>query len=104
MENRIALLLEEAFHAANAEWWSEGNNQHTEAPFSYVLKEFMDLTKPVQITAEDVKALRDVTGCGLMQAKEALIACKGNKEHAGTYLHLKGTGAFTAFKRGIGIV
>jgi len=32
----------------------------------------------VEIKASDVKALRDKTGAGMMECKNALIACEGD--------------------------
>ncbi|MFH0962511.1 MAG: translation elongation factor Ts [Planctomycetota bacterium] len=42
------------------------------------------------ISAQDVKALRDKTGCGMMDCKEALTACDGDQEKAIDHLRKKG--------------
>lgn len=36
----------------------------------------------MEIKAADVKALRDVTGAGMMECKNALVECKGDAEAA----------------------
>jgi elongation factor Ts len=52
----------------------------------------------LEITAEQVKELRDKTGVGIMDCKKALAECKGNVEEAVDYLRKKGIA--TAKKRG----
>ncbi len=52
----------------------------------------------MEITAEQVKELRDKTGVGIMDCKKALAECKGNVEEAVDYLRKKGIA--TAKKRG----
>ncbi len=42
------------------------------------------------ITAQDIKKLRDMTGAGMMKAKEALEAASGDMDKAVTYLREKG--------------
>lgn len=42
------------------------------------------------ITANDVKALRDRTGSGMMDCKKALVACEGDMEQAIDWLRKKG--------------
>jgi elongation factor Ts len=44
----------------------------------------------VDIAAKDVKALRDATGAGMMDAKQALIECAGDFEAASQMLREKG--------------
>ncbi len=51
----------------------------------------------MQITSEQVKALRDKTGAGMMDCKKALAESEGNIEKAIDYLRKKG--AATAEKR-----
>ena len=41
-------------------------------------------------TAKDVQALREKTGCGMMDCKKALVECDGNMEAATDYLREKG--------------
>ena len=41
-------------------------------------------------TAKDVQALREKTGCGMMDCKKALTECDGNMEAAADYLREKG--------------
>ena len=41
-------------------------------------------------TAQDVKALREKTGCGMMDCKKALVECDGNMDAAVDYLREKG--------------
>ncbi len=41
-------------------------------------------------TAKDVQALREKTGCGMMDCKKALTACDGNMDAAVDYLREKG--------------
>ncbi len=41
-------------------------------------------------TAKDVQALREKTGCGMMDCKKALVECDGNMEAAVDYLREKG--------------
>ncbi len=43
-----------------------------------------------EIAAKDVKALRDATGAGMMDAKKALIECDGDSEAASQMLREKG--------------
>ncbi|MDR0556195.1 MAG: translation elongation factor Ts [Holosporaceae bacterium] len=45
------------------------------------------------ITAADVKVLRDRTGAGMMDCKKAMIACQGNIEDAIDWLRKKGLSA-----------
>jgi len=42
------------------------------------------------VSAQNVKALREKTGCGMMDCKEALLACDGDQEKAVDYLRKKG--------------
>ena len=42
------------------------------------------------VSAQNVKALREKTGCGMMDCKEALLACDGDQEKAIDYLRKKG--------------
>ena len=42
------------------------------------------------ITAADVKKLRDATGAGMMAAKKALVEADGDFDHAGEILRIKG--------------
>lgn len=49
------------------------------------------------ITTEDIKKLRDMTGAGMMKAKEALVEADGNIEKAVELLRL--AGAATAAKK-----
>ncbi|EFC92426.1 translation elongation factor Ts [Dethiosulfovibrio peptidovorans DSM 11002] len=42
------------------------------------------------ISASDVKSLRERTGCGMMDCKNALAECEGNVEKAVDYLREKG--------------
>jgi elongation factor Ts len=49
-------------------------------------------------TAQDVKALRDRTGAGMMDAKRALEEAEGNEDKAIEILRVKG--ATKAAKRG----
>ena len=44
------------------------------------------------ITAADVKKLRDATGAGMMDAKKALVEADGDFEKAGEILRIKGAG------------
>ena len=44
----------------------------------------------VQVSAQDVKKLRDMTHCGMMDCKEALIAAGGDFEKAKEILRAKG--------------
>lgn len=46
-----------------------------------------------KITADDVKALRERSGAGMMDCKQALVACDGNIEKAVDYLRKKGLSA-----------
>ena len=41
-------------------------------------------------TAKDVQALREKTGCGMMDCKKALTECDGNMDAAADYLREKG--------------
>ena len=43
-----------------------------------------------EIAAKDVKALRDATGAGMMDAKKALSECNGDFEAASQMLREKG--------------
>ncbi|HLI24661.1 MAG TPA: translation elongation factor Ts [Acidimicrobiales bacterium] len=45
-----------------------------------------------EFTARDVKALRDATGAGMMDAKRALVACDGDFEAAQRWLREHGLG------------
>ena len=45
------------------------------------------------VSANDVKALRDRTGAGMMDCKKALVACEGNVEDAIDWLRKKGLAA-----------
>ena len=47
----------------------------------------------MEIKASDVKALRDKTGAGMMECKNALIACEGDFAKAEKYLKEKGLAA-----------
>ena len=42
------------------------------------------------VTAGEVKALRDATGAGMMDAKRALVECDGDAEAASQLLREKG--------------
>jgi elongation factor Ts len=44
----------------------------------------------MEINAKMVKELRDVTGAGMMDCKNALAECEGDMEKAGDYLRKKG--------------
>lgn len=44
-------------------------------------------------TAQDVKALRERTGAGMMDCKKAMVACEGNIEKAIEFLREKGLAA-----------
>lgn len=44
----------------------------------------------MNFTAQDVKELREMTGCGMMDCKKALVECDGDKEKAIDYLREKG--------------
>ena len=44
------------------------------------------------ITAADVKKLRDATGAGMMDAKKALVEADGDFDKAGEILRIKGAG------------
>ncbi|MGI6150696.1 MAG: translation elongation factor Ts [Christensenellales bacterium] len=44
----------------------------------------------MQITASAVKELREMTGCGMMDCKNALVACEGNIDKAVDWLREKG--------------
>lgn len=46
-----------------------------------------------EITASEVKALRERTGAGMMDCKKALVACDGNIEEAIDWLRKKGLAA-----------
>jgi len=46
-----------------------------------------------EITASEVKALRDRTGAGMMDCKKALVACKGDVEKSIDWLRKKGLSA-----------
>ncbi len=46
-----------------------------------------------EITASEVKALRDRTGAGMMDCKKALVACEGDVEKAIDWLRKKGLSA-----------
>ena len=54
------------------------------------------------ITAQDVKALRDKTGAGMMDCKKALTECDGDIDKASEWLRekgiAKGKGADTSFR------
>ena len=41
-------------------------------------------------TAKDVQALREKTGCGMMDCKKALTECNGDMDAATDYLREKG--------------
>ena len=41
-------------------------------------------------TAKDVQALREKTGCGMMDCKKALVECDGDMDAAVDYLREKG--------------
>jgi len=43
-----------------------------------------------EITAKDVKALRDATGAGMMDAKKALVEAEGDRDRAAQILRQKG--------------
>lgn len=43
-----------------------------------------------EFTAQDVKALRDATGAGMMDAKKALIEADGDRQKAAQVLRQKG--------------
>jgi elongation factor Ts len=43
-----------------------------------------------EITAQDVKALRDATGAGMMDAKKALVEAEGDRDKAAQILRQKG--------------
>ncbi|MFI3256792.1 MAG: translation elongation factor Ts [Spirochaetales bacterium] len=47
----------------------------------------------MEIKASDVKALREVTGAGMMECKNALVECKGDAESAAKLLKEKGLAA-----------
>ncbi|TDJ08134.1 MAG: translation elongation factor Ts, partial [Deltaproteobacteria bacterium] len=44
----------------------------------------------MNFSAADVKALREKTGAGMMDCKNALVECGGNSEKAVDYLRTKG--------------
>ena len=44
----------------------------------------------MSFTAKDVQALREKTGCGMMDCKKALVECNGDMEAATDYLREKG--------------
>ena len=44
----------------------------------------------MNFTAKDVQALREKTGCGMMDCKKALVECDGNMDAAVDYLREKG--------------
>ncbi len=44
----------------------------------------------MQISASAVKELREISGCGMMDCKNALVACEGNIEKAVDWLREKG--------------
>ena len=44
-------------------------------------------------TAQDVKTLREITGCGMMDCKKALAEADGNQEKAIELLREKGLAA-----------
>ena len=44
----------------------------------------------MSFTAKDVQALREKTGCGMMDCKKALVECDGNMDAAADYLREKG--------------
>ena len=46
-----------------------------------------------EITASEVKALRDRTGAGMMDCKKALVACEGDVEKSIDWLRKKGLSA-----------
>ena len=46
-------------------------------------------------TAKDVKELREITGCGMMDCKKALTEADGDMEKAQEYLREKGLAAAT---------
>ena len=54
-------------------------------------------------TAQDVKELREITGCGMMDCKKALTETNGDKEKAIDFLREKGL-ATAAKKLGIPVV
>ena len=43
-----------------------------------------------EVTAKDVKSLRDATGAGMMDAKRALVAADGDRDKAARILREKG--------------
>ncbi|MGN1098071.1 MAG: translation elongation factor Ts, partial [Clostridia bacterium] len=44
----------------------------------------------MNFTAQDVKELREKTGCGMMDCKKALTACEGDMDKAIDFLREKG--------------
>jgi elongation factor Ts len=50
---------------------------------------YLEETK-MAFTAKDVQALREKTGCGMMDCKKALVECDGNMEAAVDFLREKG--------------
>ena len=44
----------------------------------------------MEITAQAVKELRELSGCGMMDCKKALVACEGDVDKAIDYLREKG--------------
>jgi len=44
----------------------------------------------MEITASAVKELREISGCGMMDCKKALVACEGNMDKAVDWLREKG--------------
>lgn len=46
--------------------------------------------KSIQISAAEVKALREISGAGILDCKKALTECNGDKEAAMTWLRQKG--------------
>lgn len=44
----------------------------------------------MSFTAKDVQALREKTGCGMMDCKKALVECNGNMDEAVDFLREKG--------------
>ena len=46
-----------------------------------------------EITASEVKTLRDRTGAGMMDCKKALVACEGDVEKSIDWLRKKGLSA-----------
>ena len=59
---------------------------HPRVSLEMIHFEISALTKVVSSLAKDVKALRDATGAGMMDAKKALTEADGDFEAAGNYL------------------